>query len=102
MFIQTEETPNPAALKFIPGVDVMGTGNAEFNSEEEAKNSPLAKCLFNIDGVQSVFLGSDFIAVTKIDSLEWFSLKPAILAAIMEHYASGLPVVEILDQKASS
>ena len=102
MFIQTEETPNPAALKFIPGVDVMGTGNAEFNSEEEAKNSPLAKCLFNIDGVQSVFLGSDFIAVTKIDSLEWFSLKPAILAAIMEHYASGLPVVEILDEKASS
>ena len=68
MFIQTEETPNPAALKFIPGVDVMGTGNAEFNSEVEAKNSPLAKCLFNIDGVQSVFLGSDFIAVTKIDS----------------------------------
>lgn len=102
MFIQTEETPNPAALKFIPGVDVMGTGNAEFNSEEEAKNSPLAKRLFNIDGVQSVFLGSDFIAVTKIDSLEWFSLKPAILAAIMEHYASGLPVVEILDEKASS
>ena len=71
MFIQTEETPNPAALKFIPGVDVMVTGNAEFNSEEEAKNSPLAKCLFNIDGVQSVFLGSDFIAVTKIDSLEY-------------------------------
>ena len=79
----------------------MGTGNAEFNSEDEAKNSPLAKCLFNIDGVQSVFLGSDFIAVTKIDSLEWFSLKPAILAAIMEHFASGLPVVEISDEKAS-
>ena len=86
MFIQTEETPNPAALKFIPGVNVMDTGNAEFNSEEEAKNSPLAKCLFNIDGVQSVFLGSDFIAVTKIDSLEWFSLKPSISKALRLAY----------------
>ena len=94
MFIQTEETPNPAALKFIPGVDVMGTGNAEFNSAEDTRNAPLARRIFQIDGVQSVFLGADFIAVTKIDSLEWFSLKPAILAGIMEHYASGLPVIE--------
>ena len=102
MFIQTEETPNPAALKFIPGVDVMGTGNAEFNSPEESKNAPLARRLFQIDGVQSVFLGVDFIAVTKIESLEWFSLKPAILAGIMEHYASGLPVIEILNETVSS
>lgn len=102
MFIQTEETPNPAALKFIPGVDVMGTGNAEFNSPEESKNAPLARRLFQIDGVQSVFLGVDFIAVTKIESLEWFSLKPAILAGIMEHYASGLPVIEIFNETVSS
>ncbi|MBT5575275.1 NifU family protein [Alphaproteobacteria bacterium] len=101
MFIQTEETPNPATLKFIPGVDVMSAGNAEFNSVEEAKNAPLARRLFQIDGVQSVFLGLDFIAVTKIESLEWFSLKPALLAGIMEHYASGLPVIEILDEVSS-
>ena len=102
MFIQTEETPNPAALKFIPGVDVMGTGNAEFNSAEEAENSPLAKRIFQIEGVQTVFLGADFVAVTKIDSLEWFSLKPAILAGIMEHFASGLPVIEKSNETASS
>ena len=102
MFIQTEETPNPAALKFIPGVDVMGKGNAEFNSAEEAKNSPLARRIFQIEGVQTVFLGADFVAVTKIDSLEWFSLKPAILAGIMEHFASGLPVIEKSNETASS
>lgn len=98
MFIQTEETPNPAALKFIPGVDVMGIGNAEFNSPEESKNAPLPRRLFQIDGVQSVFLGVDFIAVTKTESLEWFTLKPSILAGIMEHYASGLPVIEITNE----
>lgn len=102
MFIQTEETPNPAALKFIPGVDVMGIGNADFNSAEEAKHAPLAKRIFQIEGVQSVFLGADFVAVTKIDSLEWFSLKPAILASIMEHYASGLPVIEKSDEIVAS
>ena len=102
MFIQTEETPNPAALKFIPGVDVMGTGNAEFNSVDEANNAPLARRIFKIEGVQSVFLGSDFVAVTKVDSIEWFSLKPAILAGIMEHYASGLPVIEKSDENTSS
>ena len=102
MFIQTEETPNPAALKFIPGVDVMGTGNAEFNSVDEANNAPLARRIFQIEGVQSVFLGSDFVAVTKVDSIEWFSLKPAILAGIMEHYASGLPVIEKSDETTSS
>ncbi len=102
MFIQTEETPNPAALKFIPGVDVMGKGNAEFNSAEEATNAPLARRIFQIEGVQTVFLGADFVAVTKIDSLEWFSLKPAILAGIMEHFASGLPVIEKSNETASS
>jgi Fe-S cluster biogenesis protein NfuA len=81
---------------------LMGTGNAEFNSAEESNSSPLAKRLFLIDGIQSVFLGSDFIAVTKTEAIEWFSLKPAILAGIMEHYASGLPVIESINETISS
>ena len=94
MFIQTQDTPNPATLKFIPGVPVMQQGTADFGDVEGAKPSPLARRLFQIDGVTNVFLGSDFVAVTKDASLEWFALKPAILAGIMEHYASGLPVME--------
>ena len=94
MFIQTEDTPNPATLKFSPGVSVLDTGTAEFTSVEEAQTSPLAKRLFAVDGVDSVFFGSDFLAITKSDAMEWFSLKPSILAGIMEHFASGLPVVE--------
>lgn len=94
MFIQTEETPNPATLKFIPGTDVMGTGTAEFTNPEAAARSALARRLFQIDGVTSVFLGSDFLAVTKSEFSDWFALKPAILAGVMEHFASGLPVTE--------
>lgn len=94
MFIQTEDTPNPATLKFIPGTDVMGVGTAEFTSAEDATNSALARRLFQIDGVTSVFLGSDFLAVTKSEASDWFALKPSILAGVMEHYASGLPVIE--------
>ena len=94
MFIQTEDTPNPATLKFIPGTDVMGTGTAEFTSAEEAGSSALARRLFQIDGVASVFLGRDFLAVTKNEASDWFALKPSILAGVMEHYASGLPVIE--------
>ena len=94
MFIQTQDTPNPATLKFIPGVPVMSQGTAEFGDVDAAKPSPLAHRLFQIDGITNVFLGSDFVAVTKSASLEWFALKPAILAGIMEHYASGLPVME--------
>ena len=94
MFIQTEETPNPATLKFIPGGDVMAGGTAEFTSPDAAqKGSPLARRLFSIDGVTSVFLGRDFVAVTKSEAKDWFQMKPAVLAGIMEHYASGLPVV---------
>ena len=73
MFIQTEDTPNPATLKFIPGVSVLDTGTAEFTSVEEAQTSPLAKRLFAVDGVDSVFFGSDFLAITKSDAMEWFS-----------------------------
>ena len=94
MFIQTQDTPNPATLKFIPGVPVMAQGTADFADSKGANKSPLARRLFQIDGVTAVFLGGDFVAVTKAETLDWFALKPAILAGIMEHFASGLPVVE--------
>ena len=94
MFIQTQDTPNPATLKFIPGVPVMDVGTADYPAVESATNSPLARRLFQVDGVRGVFLGGDFVAVTKEESLDWFALKPSILAGIMEHYASGLPVVD--------
>jgi Fe-S cluster biogenesis protein NfuA len=92
MFIQTEHTPNPATLKFIPGKTVLGDGTVDYRSRSEAAGSPLATRLFEIDGVTGVFLGSDFISVTKGDA-EWPNIKPAILGAIMEHYMSGAPVV---------
>lgn len=92
MFIQTEATPNPATLKFIPGRSVLSTGTADYRGPTEADDSPLATRLFGIDGVEGVFLGSDFISVTK-GQAEWQHLKPAILGVIMEHYLSGAPVV---------
>ena len=88
MFIQTEPTPNPATLKFLPGRQVLPGGTADYRSKDEAELSPLADRLFGIDGVSGVFLGSDFISVTK-ETTEWQHLKPAILGAIMDHYASG-------------
>jgi Fe-S cluster biogenesis protein NfuA len=93
MFIQTEPTPNPATLKFIPGKSVLDDGTAEFRGKGEAAASPLALRLFDVDGVTGVFLGSDFISVTKRESDEWQHMKPAILGAIMEHYMSGAPVI---------
>lgn len=93
MFIQTEATPNPATLKFIPGKSVLGDGTADFRAKTEAETSPLAQRLFDVDGVRGVFLGSDFISVTKGEGDEWQHMKPAILGAIMEHYLSGAPVV---------
>ena len=92
MFIQTEATPNPATLKFIPGRDVLDSGTMEFTSPEAATRSPLAEKLFAVKGVTSVFYGSDFVTVTKDDS-DWQHLKPAILGAIMEHYMSGGPLM---------
>ncbi len=92
MFIQTESTPNPASLKFLPGRDVLGSGTAEYRSPDEAANSPLAERLFAVDGVGGVFLGGDFITVTKTDG-EWPHIKPAVLGAIMEHFMSGMPVL---------
>lgn len=88
MFIQTEPTPNPATLKFIPGKPVLSDGTADFRGPDEAGSSPLASRLFGIDGVAGVFLGSDFISVTK-GEVEWQHLRPAVLGAIMEHYLSG-------------
>src|SRR3984893_18815142 len=92
MFIQTEATPNPATLKFIPGRAVLDTGTMEFANREAASRSPLAERLFGVSGVTSVFYGSDFVTVTKDDS-DWQHLKPAILGAIMEHYMSGAPLL---------
>ncbi|MFA5900796.1 MAG: NifU family protein [Hyphomicrobium sp.] len=92
MFIQTEATPNPATLKFIPGKAVLDEGTADFTNKGEALASPLASRLFDIKGVRGVFLGSDFISVTK-GTEEWQHLKPMILGAIMEHFMSGAPVV---------
>ncbi|EJF78552.1 Fe/S biogenesis protein nfuA [Candidatus Bartonella washoeensis] len=93
MFIQTEATPNPATLKFLPGRVVLSEGVLEFRDREEAaKNSPLAAKLFNIPNVSGVFLGYDFITVTKQDG-EWQHLKPAILGTIMEHFLSNDPVI---------
>ncbi len=93
MFIQTEDTPNPSTLKFIPGVSVLPGSSAEFSSSDDADSSPLARRLLDIDGVNSVFLGADFISITKSDIAEWFALKPSVLAGIMEHFASGMPVM---------
>lgn len=93
MFIQTEPTPNPATLKFLPGRDVMGGGTADFSSRDSARRSPLATRIFGIDGIAGVFLGGDFITVAKADAAEWSVLKPQVLAAIMEHFSSGDPVV---------
>ena len=92
MFIQTEATPNPATLKFIPGRIVLDGGAMEFTSPEAASRSPLAERLFEVPGVTGVFYGSDFITVTKNDG-DWQHLKPAILGAIMEHYMSGAPLL---------
>ncbi len=94
MFIETEGTPNPATLKFLPGRDVMGAGTADFPSAEAAIRSPLATAIFALPGVARVFLGSDFITVTKDQDISWQSLKPQVLAAIMDHYTAGRPVIE--------
>ena len=94
MFIQTEETPNPAALKFLPGREVLTHGVADFTSRDEAARSPLARLLFEIDGVNGVFLASDFITVSKANDKGWQTLKPMVLGAIMDHFTSGAAVVD--------
>jgi Fe-S cluster biogenesis protein NfuA len=93
MFIQTEQTPNPATLKFLPGCPVMASGTANFTSEEAARISPLAQRLFSLPEVTGVFLGADFVTVTKTGDGDWYRLKPAVLALIMEHFTAGRPVM---------
>ena len=94
MFIQTEQTPNPATLKFLPGCTVMESGTANFtDAAAAATRSPLAERLFGLPEVSGIFLGSDFITVSKSGDNDWFQLKPAVLAAIMEHFTAGLPVI---------
>ena len=93
MFIETEQTPNPASLKFLPGRSVMEAGTAHFSGPDEAARSPLAQRLFGVPGVAGVFLGGDFISVSKDESQDWFRLKPLVLAAIMEHFTAGRPVI---------
>ena len=101
MFIQTESTPNPATLKFLPGQAVLKAGTADFPTPEAGQASPLAKRIFATDGVSGVFFGVDFITVTKAEGVEWDHIKPGILGAIMEHYQSGAPVMAD-DHQASS
>ena len=94
MFIQTESTPNPATLKFLPGQPVLQSGSADFTAAEDAKASPLASRIFAVSGVDAVFFGPDFITVTKAENVEWAHIKPGVLGAIMEHFQSGDPVIE--------
>ena len=97
MFIQTEETPNPATLKFLPGQTVLGTGTANFSEGDNTESSPLAKKLFGVDGVVGVFLGSDFITITKKEDFLWEHIKPALLGTIMDFLQSG---EEILNEES--
>ena len=100
MFIQTERTPNPATLKFLPGEAVMSSGTADFRDVDSAERSPLARRLFQIEGVTGVFFGGDFISVTKADADDWQALKPVILGVIMEHFVAGHPL--LLDDAAQT
>ncbi len=93
MFIQTEETPNPSTLKFLPGKPVLDRGTAEFKSLDESESSPLARRLFALQGVAGVFFGTDFVSVSKADDTDWSMLKPMVLASLMQHFSTGEPVV---------
>jgi Fe-S cluster biogenesis protein NfuA len=94
MFIETEGTPNPATLKFLPGRAVMGDTTADFASADAAVRSPLASAIFDLPGVSRVFLGADFITVTKTEDEAWQNLKPQVLGTLMEHFVAGRPIIE--------
>ena len=102
MFIQTEETPNPSTLKFLPGREVLPNGSVDFRSEQDAKNSPLAEALFNVDGVVGVFLSDDFITITKRNDKDWHLMKPGLLGVIMEHFTANRPVIISDDENSKS
>jgi Fe-S cluster biogenesis protein NfuA len=93
MFIETETTPNPATLKFLPGRTVMEQGTANFADADAATRSPLALRLFALDGVTQVFCGADFVSVSKTDETSWTELKPAVLGALVEHFSAGEPLL---------
>lgn len=93
MFIQTEATPNPDSLKFIPGRVVMITGTASYTNLSDCHNSPLAKRLLELEDINEVFFGNDFITITKAATADWYVLKPGILGVIMEHFVANLPVI---------
>ncbi len=93
MFIETEGTPNPATLKFLPGQEILGDKTADFPDADAALISPLAEALFGLEGVTRVFLGSDFVTVTKSDETDWQALKPQILGMLMEHLVAGRPIL---------
>lgn len=100
MFIQTELTPNPKTVKFIPGKEVSPQKNVSYKDIAEAENSPLAKRLFLIDGIDAIFFGSDFVSITKNDDMEWQVLKPLILSQIMQHYMSNEKVIDEVKEVA--
>tara|TARA_Y100000590_G_scaffold366293_1_gene425557 strand:- start:62 stop:625 length:564 start_codon:yes stop_codon:yes gene_type:complete len=102
MFIQTEKTPNPQTLKFLPGKVVMEEGTAFFQTYEDGENSPFAKRLFKVDGVEGVFFGSDFITITKKESIDWQVMKPLLLNSIMDHFNSGDKTINIIEKKDNS
>ena len=104
VFIQTEQTPNPLTLKFIPGREVMGEGSREFRTPDEAEVSPLARALFDVDGVTRVFLGPDFLTITKTaaETPDWRHIKAPVLAEIMDHYTSGRPLLSDAAEGGSS
>jgi len=94
MFIQTESTPNPQTLKFVPGRQVLGAGSRDYADAAAASHAPLAQAIFAVEGVERVYLGSDFLTVTKAEAIAWPHLKPYVLAAIMDHFTANRPVVE--------
>ena len=102
MFIQTENTPNPQTLKFLPGKVVMDEGTAFYQNVEEGSNSPFAKRLFEVDGVEGVFFGSDFITITKSQTIDWQIMKPLILGSIMDHYNSGDNTINEIKKKENN
>ena len=100
MFIQTEQTPNPNTLKFIPGRDVSPEKNVSYEKAEDADNSPLAKRMFAIEGISSVFLGKDFISISKSEKIDWQVMKSLILTQLMQHFMSDEKVVDIVNEES--
>jgi NFU1 iron-sulfur cluster scaffold homolog, mitochondrial len=102
MFIQTQDTPNPQTLKFIPGVQVLSSGTRSYGLEDNRNDAPIVDSIFKIKGIKSVFLAKDFISVTKDEEQDWEYLKPLVLAGIMDHFVSGMPAVLESSEKRES